>query len=109
VEVIGRNFGSPEDILKEFDFSVAKFAMFMDEYGQMKVMYHVMYFEHLIERKLDLHRDYKIKPDGLFNRVIKYVGYGYTPSLSLKMGLFNAIRETPADTKITDVKKVSIY
>ena len=108
VEAIGRSFGSPEDILKEFDFSIAKFALFMDEFGQMKVMYHLMYFDHLVEKKLDIHRDYKIEPDGLFNRMVKYISYGYTPSLSMKMNLFNAIKNTE-DVNISDVKKVNIY
>lgn len=103
VECINHNFGNPDAILNTFDFNIAKFALYMDEYDHMKVTYHARYFPELLARSLDLDENYIVKSaDSFFNRLVKYMSYGYVPTYTVKARLFDAIRRTDKDVPLTD-------
>lgn len=109
VEAIGRSFGTPDTILAEFDFSITKFALFMDDMGDLKTSRHLQYFLDLYKGRLSIHRNYKIDPDKLFNRIVKYTNYGFVPNWNLKNRLFEEIKTMKANEEISEIHKMSLY
>lgn len=103
IELVRSFFGTPEQIISDFDFSITKFAYYSeikkaDEDGylaQFEVMYHEDYFEHLQTKRLVL--DDKIPfPISTFNRSYKYRGYGYGLCKESKLKLITAIHDLPS-------------
>lgn len=79
IELIKSIFGSPEEIISKFDFSITQFALFFeknDKGGEYKVVYHSKFFEHLFTKKLVIERDIP-QPIATFNRALKYARYGF--------------------------------
>lgn len=99
VELVRSIFGSPEEIISEFDFTVAKFAYYKEstedgECWTYKAVYHKDFFEHLHLKRLII--DDKIpKPMSTFERMLRYIKYGYTPCTKTKQKLINALRRLP--------------
>lgn len=104
VELVQSIFGTPEEIISQFDFTVTKFAYYKEENGdpfedeettlEYKAVYHPLFFEHLHLKRLII--DDKIpKPMSTFNRVLRYRKYGYTPCVETKQKLINALRNLP--------------
>lgn len=104
VELVQSIFGTPEEIISQFDFTVTKFAYYKEEIGdpfedeetvlEYKAVYHPLFFEHLHLKRLII--DDKIpKPMSTFNRVLRYRKYGYTPCVETKQKLINALRNLP--------------
>lgn len=103
VELVRTIFGTPEEIISEFDFTVVKFAYYKedvvdDELGletcTYKAIYHKNFFEHLHLKRAII--DDKIpKPMSTFNRLLKYRKYGYVPCVETKQKLINALRNLP--------------
>lgn len=104
VELVQSIFGTPEEIISQFDFTITKFAYFKEENGdpfedeettlEYKAVYHPLFFEHLHLKRLII--DDKIpKPMSTFNRVLRYRKYGYTPCVETKQKLINALRNLP--------------
>jgi hypothetical protein len=111
IELIRTVFGSPQEIIQEFDFTITKFAYYQthesyinedgreDERLVYKCLVHDQFFEHLM-----LHRtviDDKItRPVNTFERMIKYTRYGFYPCKETKMKIIQAIwdlEERPND------------
>ena len=110
LELINKKHGTPEEILNEFDFTIAKFAYckveVSDKTGEVepvgdtkdtthieyKVLHHQDYFEHLHLRRLVVD-DKLIFPASTFERTIRYVGYGYKPCRETKLKIMKAIHD----------------
>lgn len=105
LEFVKKIFGDPQDIIKQFDFTIVKFAYYKYiekddvtglETATYKAMYHPDFFEHLHLHRLVI--DDKIPyPMSTFNRMIKYIRYGYTPCTETKQKIINAIRSLSED------------
>lgn len=103
-ELVCSVFGTPEEILQQFDFSVVKFAYYKglteDDEGrevrEYKAVYHPKFFEHLHMRRLVVD-DQILFPLSTFERVIRYAKYGYTPCTETKQKVVNALRGLPED------------
>lgn len=102
IELIRSVFGSPHEIIDDFDFSITKFAYYRDyenidedDYlAQFKILFQEDYFEHLQMKRLVL--DDKIPfPISTFNRSYKYQKYGYSLCKESKIKLLEAIHEIP--------------
>jgi hypothetical protein len=102
VELVKTVYGTPEEILNNFDFTVAKFAYFKkrekDEDGEEKTTYkcliHENFFEHLALKRTVL--DDKIPfPVSTFERMIRYTNYGFYPCRETKKKLIEAIYALP--------------
>ena len=102
VELVRSIFGTPEEIISQFDFTVAKFAYYKelvkddagDEVWQYKAVYHPQFFEHLHLKRLII--DDRIPfPMSTFNRVLRYRKYGFVPCVETKQKLINALRNLP--------------
>lgn len=104
IELVQSIFGTPEEIISQFDFTVTKFAYFKEEIGnpfedeetsvEYKAIYHPLFFEHLHLKRLIID-DNIPKPMSTFNRVLRYRKYGYTPCVETKQKLINALRNLP--------------
>ena len=116
LELINTTFGTPETILNNFDFTIAKFAYYKEEVSdeednedpfgvevtkkekkthiEYKIMCHDSFFEHLHLKRLVT--DDKIPfPVSTFERMIRYVKYGYLPCKETKLKIIEAIRQQP--------------
>ncbi len=107
LELITVNTGTPMEILSKFDFTVSKFALFKKN-GELQVLRHREYFTHLQERKLVVEAEI-VDPDILFNRIAKYITYGFLPTLETKKNLWKAIRKASEWTKFTDLSNNAKY
>lgn len=102
IELIRSVFGTPEQILSGFDFTVTKFAYYRDvdlvdpeDYRvQFQVMFHEDYFEHLQMKRLVLDDEIPF-PVSTFNRSYRYQSYGYGLCRESKIKLLTAIYELP--------------
>lgn len=102
VELCKAIFGTAKEILNQFDFSITKFAYFKkeitDEFeSESHIEYYIAYeekfFEHLHLKRLVI--DDKIPfPISTFERMIRYIGYGYKPCKETKMKIIKAIHDT---------------
>lgn len=99
VELVRTIFGTPEEIISQFDFTVAKFAYCKElveeetneSVWEYKAVYHPQFFEHLHLKRLII--DDKIPfPMSTFNRVLRYRKYGFVPCVETKQKLINALR-----------------
>lgn len=112
VELVQSIFGTPEEIISQFDFTVTKFAYYkelvneadpfelvdetVESVWEYKAVYHPQFFEHLHLKRLII--DDRIPfPMSTFNRVLRYRKYGFVPCVETKQKLINALRELPED------------
>lgn len=103
VELIKYKFITPEQMLKEFDFTITKFALIKtiskdesgDEIASYSVTMHNDFFEHLHEKRLIIDQPSKdiLFPISTINRMFRYVKYGYGPCLGTKKKIIQALRE----------------
>lgn len=114
IELCCSIFGTPQEILDQFDFTITKFAYFKEEVHnatikdelekaitivsedemiiEYKVMFHEDFFEHLHEHRLVC--DDKIPfPASTFERSYKYARYGYFPCKETKMKMIKALHD----------------
>ena len=120
VELCCKIFGTAEDILNQFDFTITKFAyykeevedetgaededLFDDGFGEKadiasvkkhieyKILVHDKFFEHLHMKRLVT--DDKIPfPMSTLERAFRYAKYGYFPCKETKMKMARAIKE----------------
>lgn len=103
VELVRGSYGNPEEILKRFDFSVAKFAYFKkvtvtedvvlnDQTTiEYKCLVHELFFEHLVCKKLVLEKDI-LFPVSTFERAFRYRQYGFGLCRESKANLINALQ-----------------
>lgn len=107
-------FGTPEEVLSQFDFTITKFAYYKEEVEEeideimkdfgVEVTNHIEYriihvdtfFEHL-----HLHRlvtdDNILYPMSTFERMIRYSGYGYKPCRETKIKIVESLRRINDD------------
>lgn len=97
VEVVTGFLGTPKEIISEFDFTIVKAYINakLDE-GDLTffVSFNNKFFEHLFMKRLVLDNGTPF-PASTFNRMIKYVGYGYKPCYETKIELLQLINELP--------------
>lgn len=100
IELIRKVFGEPDEIIKNFDFTITKFAYYKefdsDDDGELVVSDCVIcddcFFEHLHTHKLVID-DKVLYPSSTFERMIKYAKYGFYPCKETKMKILKAINE----------------
>lgn len=105
IELIKSVFGSAEQIISNFDFTITKFAYYKDSekideedyLAQFEVLYHEDYFEHLQTKRLVIDDGIPF-PISTFNRSYKYQKYGYGLCRESKIKLLEAINELPEIT-----------
>lgn len=112
IELCCKVFGTAEEILKNFDFTIVKFAYYKEEvvdetspfddgkptgtHIEYKILCDDMFFEHLHMKRLVI--DDKIPfPMSTFERMFRYAKYGYFPCKETKMKIVNALRELPSE------------
>ena len=108
IELCSKIFGTAEDILRQFDFTITKFSYYKEEvideedpFGsdnslsthiEYKILVHDKFFEHLHMKRLVT--DDKIPfPMSTFERAFRYAKYGYFPCKETKMKMARAIKE----------------
>lgn len=101
VELCRKIFGEPEDIIKQFDFTITKFTMYKDEvieddgytkHIETKLLCHEDFFEHLHLKRLVIDENIPF-PMSTFERMLRYVRYGYMPCKETKIKLAKAIND----------------
>lgn len=104
IELIKSTFGTPEEILDRFDFTVAKFAYYKKEIeitengitsilDKPYILYHKDFFEHLHMKRLVIDKDIPF-PISTWERSYRYKGYGYNLCRESKQKLLDALRNT---------------
>lgn len=112
LELCCKTFGTPEEIISKFDFTITKFAYYKaeieDETGaeveenspedinigthiEYKIMHDDKFFEHLHLKRL-VTDDLILFPMSTFERMLRYAKYGYFPCKETKMKIVNALR-----------------
>ncbi len=120
LELCRKIFGTAEDILNQFDFTIVKFAYYKEEvedetgaaveydpFGiepvkgegqkthiEYRVMYDDIFFEHLHMKRLVVDNEIPF-PMSTFDRMFKYAKYGYLPCKETKMKVIDSIRQLP--------------
>ncbi|MBQ8570323.1 MAG: hypothetical protein IJ444_02295 [Kiritimatiellae bacterium] len=112
IELCCKIFGTAEDILSQFDFTITKFAYYKEEvedeiveevkdiFGidvpkthiEYKVLMHDKFFEHLHMKRL-VTDDKILFPMSTLERSFRYAKYGYFPCKETKMKIARAIKE----------------
>lgn len=117
IELCCKIFGKPEDILKNFDFTIVKFAYYKEEVQDEKVgpwdeedselvsevgeeethiEYRILmddkFFEHLHMKRLVIDNEIPF-PMSTFERMFRYAKYGFFPCKETKMKIILALRE----------------
>lgn len=108
IELCSKIFGTAEEILNQFDFTITKFAYYKEEIAdedpfavmiggnisthiEYKILVHDKFFEHLHMKRLVT--DDKIPfPMSTLERAFRYAKYGYFPCKETKMKMARAIK-----------------
>jgi hypothetical protein len=99
VDIVRYQYGTPLEVISRFDFSICKMAFYKDEQGFSLVRDTRSMSD--LKNKL-LYVDSSItNPDLFFNRLLRYIDYGYTVDVNTKMQLFRGIREMDSLSLIT--------
>lgn len=99
LELCCKVFGSPQEIISNFDFTIVKFAYYkeVDESTtKYMIMYDDKFFEHLHLKRLVID-DLILYPASTFERVLRYAKYGYFPCKESKLKLIKALKDIPND------------
>lgn len=104
IECVCKIFGSPEEILNQFDFTITKFAYEIevepsgtDDEGETIwehndiVVYHKKFFEHLCLKRLVVDNQMPY-PVSTYNRTYKYARYGFYPCRETKMKILAEVQ-----------------
>ena len=120
LELCRKIFGTAENILNQFDFTIVKFAYYKEEiedetgtvveydpfeiepveserpktHIEYRVMYDDKFFEHLHMKRLVLDNEVPF-PMSTFERIFRYAKYGYFPCKETKMKIIDSIRQLP--------------
>lgn len=114
VEFIESEFGSPEEILRSFDFTVTKMAYFKKPkyeeenddipFSSPKIvgyeyhlLHHKKFFEHLHMKRLVIDENIPF-PISTWERTYRYKGYGYDMCRETRKKLIEAIKKTDLDS-----------
>jgi hypothetical protein len=102
VDLVTYSYGTAENIINGFDFSITKFAYRMIADGKSiryEAVFHPDFFEHLTTHRLVIDDD-MVMPLSTFQRMFKYTRYGYNMCRESKVKLLMAIREWTGTTDI---------
>src|SRR5690606_36652918 len=105
VELIFSVFGSPEDIISNFDFTIAKFSLFsFEEDGEIlfNVLYVDTFFEDLSMNKLVID-DKLLFPVSTFERTYRYRDYGFGLCKESKGKLLEALKTADISDLLNDL------
>ena len=91
VELCHKAYGSPEQMLGMFDFTVTKFACFAKDDGNYGILMDDRFFEHLCLKRLVADGQI-LYPAATFERMIRYGRYGYFPCRETKMKIIRELR-----------------
>lgn len=100
LELVKKHFGTPSEIINNFDFTIVKFAYFKveeDEDVKYKVKFHKDFFEHLHLRRLVIDNDTTLYPINTFERMLKYAKYGYNPCKETKIKILEMLMSLSVD------------
>jgi hypothetical protein len=96
--LIRHKFGTAENIISDFDFTITKFAYFkvLESDGEneslvYKTIFHKDFFEHLHMKRLVID-DKMVLPINTFERMFRYAKYGYFPCRETKVKMITEIR-----------------
>jgi hypothetical protein len=113
IELCSKIFGTAEEILNQFDFTITKFAYYKEEvqeevdvedpfddiinkttqtHIEYKILVHDKFFEHLHMKRL-VTDDQIPFPMSTLERAFRYTKYGYFPCKETKMKMARAIKE----------------
>jgi hypothetical protein len=98
IELVKRQFGTPQQIIEIFDFSIVRAAYFKQENEDGGINYKFIYvdrfFEDLHQKKLviDIEPNQIPLPANTFDRAFKYQRYGYSLCRESKVKLIEALR-----------------
>lgn len=99
IELIESEFGTPEEILRSFDFTIAKMAYFKKEVennGEVNTEYMILhythFFEHLHMKRLVIDENIPF-PIGTWERTYRYYKYGYKMCRETKTKLIESIQK----------------
>lgn len=96
IELINHIYGTPQEIIDQFDFTVTKFAYYKEttEDGvEWKIIHHKDFFEHLFFKRLVIDNLLKF-PVSTFERVLRYTKkYGFGLCKESKAKLITAIKD----------------
>ena len=95
VELVKKSFGTPKEILDQFDFTLTKFAFFKDEEGY-STYYSTDFFDSLEEKRMTID-DKCLYPVKTFERMLKYSRYGYRADKDTKMLIISKINQLDLD------------
>lgn len=113
IEMNKKIFGTPEYVLSKFDFTITKMAFYkhiaktknefeedLDTF-EYNLMFHEDFFEHLFFKRLVV--DGKILyPESTYERMIKYMRYGYMPCKETKVKIATEIHKLQRDLIFSD-------
>ena len=119
IELCCKIFGTPEEILNNFDFTIVKFAYYKEEVSdnsgeiehidegiinpfdvpvgseethiEYKILYDDKFFEHLHLKRLVTDNEIPY-PMNTFERMLRYAKYGYFPCKETKMKIIKSLR-----------------
>lgn len=99
LEIIKSRFGKPEELIRNFDFTIAKFAYYKDTSNddvEYKFIYHPDFFEHLTLKKLVMDES-SLFPVNTFERSYKYQRYGFGMCRETKQKLLKLLQGANVD------------
>ncbi|QIK70866.1 hypothetical protein G7062_11415 [Erysipelothrix sp. HDW6C] len=102
-ELIKSVFGTMEEVINRFDFTITKFAFrkSFDGFNEQdepefsyEIVHHKDFFQHLSQKRLviDNSAEELAFPFSTFDRMFRYAKYGYQPCRESKVKIINAIR-----------------
>lgn len=99
IELVRNTYGTPEEILNRFDFSITKFAYLKrtvvlengEQSTEYRCLFHESFFEHLVCKKLVLEQQI-LFPVSTFERAFRYRKYGFGLCRESKANLINALQ-----------------
>lgn len=109
LELCNKIFGTAEQIISQFDFTIVKFAYYKEEvedeiaeipfesnkpttHIEYKIIHDEHFFEHLHMKRLVIN-DLIPYPMSTFERMFRYAKYGYFPCRETKMKIIKALRD----------------
>lgn len=107
IELVKSSFGSPDEMLRKFDFSITKFGYCkrtvpvqvdnqIVSVVEYYVLFHENFFDDLVNKKLVLEREI-LFPVSTFERSYRYVRYGYGLCRESKKNLLDALKTANTD------------
>lgn len=106
LELIRNTYGSPKSIISNFDFTITEFAYYRnfdnydeDDYNAVfEIIYYENFFEHLQMKRLVVDGEITL-PVSTFNRMIRYIGYGYQPCRETKLKIVTELARLDLDNQ----------